>query len=291
MNESRPVQPPTTPTRTAAAQPIVFCDPADASCAADMSAFLTACLAPEAAPQAVGSIEALANAAQARAEAVLVLVVAPPVEALARALETEMDSRKAVQDWIARAQSMVDLVRRNRRRIVLIQTRAPEAEVMDQLARLGLPTATSAPVAPELPAPDPLLQLVSGALIARDPVATALAQEIGATTCAGTADLPDIGAALQRRAHLQAEVAARARDLAELQCEHAATLQQLVRVQEAWEAQHRACNELRSEARQLQEHVAELEGEIGRIRASKSYRLMAPARWLRARLGPRRSAP
>lgn len=129
----------------------------------------------------VESLEALEHAAQADPQARMVVVFMQPDIDIGRALESGTAAKKALEGWTKRTGALLDLLRRNRRRLALIDDITLFADPDRAQALLGTPLDPPA----EDEQSSALLRLVGQAVLARDARAAALAGELVASSQGG----------------------------------------------------------------------------------------------------------
>lgn len=151
----------------------------------------------------------LAEAAAAQGEHPLLLVLADPVEALARCLQGAESAGAALAAWKSDIAPLLTAARRLRRRLWLVDARAVASGDAETLALIASGRTARANV--EVPAlPDAIYLVLAEALLARDAEAGRFAGEIAALrrgAGAALVDLPLCESALARYAGLAQETA------------------------------------------------------------------------------------
>ncbi|WP_147335757.1 hypothetical protein [Pseudotabrizicola alkalilacus] len=151
----------------------------------------------------------LAEAASTQGERPLLLVLADPVEALARCLQGAESAGAALAAWKSGIAPLLTAARRLRRRIWLVDARAVASGDAATLALIA--PGSGARANAEVPAlPDAIYLVLAEALLARDAEAGRFAGEIAALrrgTGAALVDLPLCESALARYAGLAQETA------------------------------------------------------------------------------------
>jgi predicted nuclease with TOPRIM domain len=115
-------------------------------------------------------------------EGLLVALVSPPEHVLARALSRQQPPDEALRIWGDGAQCLLDLVRRNRRRIRLIDSAMAVARPRALADLLSISDAAFLARVPEAgPEQDPVLLLLATHCLRHDPDARKMADELAAS--------------------------------------------------------------------------------------------------------------
>ena len=227
-------------------------------------------------------------------EARMLLLCRPPVAALGDILAASTPPSIALEIWASNSQEILRLVRQRRRQVVIVDAGIALHHPDAFARRLGLAGAAETPDAPIPDAADantdPILALLASEVLARDPAARALAEELADELEASAVELGHSGPAAgfdpdavfsRYQAWLREnDLLVRRTDLMQEQLAH-----------EYLQAR-KLEGDLAATAAKLRTATTELHGATGklkaalasneRMRASLSYRIMAPLRQIRS---------
>ncbi|WP_141135135.1 hypothetical protein [Puniceibacterium sediminis] len=252
-----------------------------------------------------------AAAMRAQPESRLLLIFTPAEPRIAAAMMQKVAPMAALKSWEATALALLDVLRRNRRRTTLVDSRAVQAHAGALAAGLNLePQTVAALAALPRPRPDPVLLALAEVCVLRTPRIHTLNEELVACTLGLSDALPpeqDLDAAFHHYLKTCSALTKIRSDLEARYLEgqgHAgvqtagATPQQLHlsatgglaaerdSLQTALSNQRKTAEQeqarLRNRAAELESKLAGVEAWIHGIQASRSYRIMEPLRRLRA---------
>lgn len=247
----------------------------------DQAALAT--LLEQAAPQNAGlRLDQAAAAMAAQPESRLLLIFSPPQAQLAQAMMQRTAPGAALDDWIASATVLLEVLRRNRRRTTLVEGRVAQVYADVFTARLGLAQETAAALAAlPRPRPDPVLLAMADACVLRSPRARVLSEELAASALdlsnGDPAPPQDLDAAFQHYAKTRSE-------LAEIQCH---LEQQYLADQARGAEMQQIADQLTRQDAALAERAAAVDGLENRLQAAgqHSAALQTELEQMRARLG------
>lgn len=245
-----------------------------------------------------GSVVLRARLSEAEADAAnnprarLLLICRAPASAMQATMEEGSPPSTALKTWAASATDVLRVVRQRRRQVAVVDAGGAVRDVAALACRLSIELTTS-PAAPEPAAdPDPVMIAIAAEALRTDAAASALAGELAASMInLSSLKTDDADSAYLRYKVSKEEAFLLRRQLAMLQEQlesdylNARELEAKLKTQSTELKQKQ--NELARRGGELKKTGAELRSAkkaLERISSSKSYKMTAPLRWLRARM-------
>lgn len=260
----------------------------------------------------------------AAANTQVIILHTSPVESVALALQAGQNVTMAISDWRSRAQALLTFFRKNRQCSLIIEDTAFLSDPQKLLESLGLklPDEVTKKFALR---PNAIFRILATEALRHDMLAGALAEELEASATINASDQSEADIEMAHECYVKdcAELASLRSAQAEAALEkvdHDTVLRELFtlqgklrssqqsaerldqQLQQLRDAQARALNESEAKVKTLSNQVNKLfielentktdsesrNAEIGRIRASKSFRMTQPIRSLHSVLRRRR---
>jgi len=220
------------------------------------------------------SLDALERAAADAPQARIVIVFTRPDIDIGQALANGVDARAALDDWEKRTGALLDIVRRHRRRMVLIDVDTLFSDPERAKTVLGVRIESPVDKVPEVGS-SPLLRLIGQALLAQDAAAAALAGELIANSQGGESgainpqeaqnEFSTLQAATEREKRMAHEAEHYKAQLADRQEEHDSVLTELFALQEKLKASRADLERKIAQVLQLGQGLESTEAQIRQL--------------------------